>query len=514
MKRSFRKLFIAASVMCLLLSLFLSAGAVKAENAAAEEDKEEAAEERTGGSREAADEAGGAEGGEELQEDTEEGTEEEASESEVTCVWEKSDAFTDEGYVLASGPLKGSCTLPGMEDKRVRYQVLISGDVLRFTFYKEDGTRFGFSNVMSDGEDVYATVLFRTESGVYGMTKALQEFGSEELVLKGYETIGGLSVNDFLLQTMEAGESFDLWLSVPEWKRQLSDPYAVVHFTVTMDDPEFPELLMEAREDEWGLAPEEDEEEAGVEPEEEEPREETDAPEDTEGEEAENEDTDSEEPEDEETDTEEKPEEEPEKSDSGENREDTETESGTIDVIPKASPWDYRHYGNSETGFREDFAMMRETEGIMVYEDLSAKRVNVAAYIYQGTFRFDIWLYDGAEWIRMNNSGAAFYTGGALRTEGGEEMEVIFTMPAGGTGFNFVSSLEKDDDRLPEVIALDEMLDSGCVHLSLSLYVLDETEKPNLVTIYFSLPEHISHFTTLYERAEALGWKEKVNGLH
>ena len=409
MKKSIVKLLIPAAVLCLVLSFFGSAAAVRAEIIAVEEEK-----------------------------------------TEITNVWEISEEFSEEGYVLASAPLKGSCTLPSMEDKRVRYQVLISEDVLRFTFYKGDGTRFGFSNVMSEGEDAYAKVLYRTESGVYGMTRAIQDFGSTELILTEDDTVDGLSVNDFLLRTMESGESFDIWFSVPEWKKQPSDPYAVVHFTVVMDDPEFAGLLLDARADNWGKE----------EPEKEEP-------------------------------------EEPEKTE-----EETE-EDKSPSLFSKR--WDTRHYGNSETGFKEDYYLKAEDEGIMVYEDLSGKRVNVDTYVYQDSFRFDIWLYNGTEWIRMNNSGAAFYTGGSVRTESGEQMDVIMTMESGGYGFYFDGPMEADDDRIPEEVLLDEMLNSGSVHMEISIYVLDETETPSLVHIYFTLSEHDGSFKTVFDRAEKKG---------
>ncbi len=162
--------------------------------------------------------------------------------------WELTTNVNDGSYFLKSPYYYGVSLTTSRRNDKIPYRIVIARDTI---VVKAEWSSPTFSNMHAEG-NAYTNVCFRTESGVYGVVQMVQGPNSGELYFTGDKLIQGMTVNDFLLQTMEKGESFDLVFLLHEWMVQPRDPYAYVFFTVTMEDPNFTALITKAREANWG----------------------------------------------------------------------------------------------------------------------------------------------------------------------------------------------------------------------------------------------------------------------
>ena len=177
----------------------------------------------------------------------------EASEenTETVTIWEEHQNPEYEGFWIATTPIDGICTMPDKVDTKTQYQVIIDQDILWFRSIGGEQNLTGFSNYQTE-TDAYIDVLFRTESGIFGMTKVVQSSWSKVLTITSDTIINGMPVNEFLIKKMEQGETIDFWFSTGEWS-SVQREYAVAHFTLVMNDPGFGKLLQSARERNWGF---------------------------------------------------------------------------------------------------------------------------------------------------------------------------------------------------------------------------------------------------------------------
>lgn len=174
---------------------------------------------------------------------------ESAEETKEEARWQLKTRSYDGGYFLESPYYYGISLATGRRNDKIPYQIKIAQDTL---VVSADWHTAAFSNMHAEG-NAYTNVCFRTETGVFGVAQMVQGPNSGELYFTGDKLIQGMTVNDFLLQTMERGESFDLFFLLHEWMLQPRDPSAYVYFTVTMEDPEFTTLITQAREADWGM---------------------------------------------------------------------------------------------------------------------------------------------------------------------------------------------------------------------------------------------------------------------
>ena len=331
--------------------------------------------------------------------------------------WEKAQLSGGEGYFLRSSVLDGFCiTADTVErtNKTVQYQVCIDQDILWFRSQSDHIQ--GFTNTAWEGT-LFSNALFRTESGVFGMGKVMLGYGFGEYVFAPDSTIFGMPVNDYLLETMKNGESFDIWLSLGEWTNyrvltyedQAADEktyrYAVVHFTVTMDDPDFAVLLENAREDNWGY------------------------------------------------------------------REDTSVPKLNTGYESMKEIWTALHFLDSAGEYQAGYYLKTETEGIMVSDDLSGRKILVTAYADVNGLSFSLQILQDGVWVPVTNYGEPFDSDIRMNTS---EKGILHLRSRMNSGSSELLILDSENESLSGGSAiLEEMTGAGFVNVEISLSLMD-----------------------------------------